>query len=776
MADGEIRINTRLDTAKAERDLQKLKGKIDRFQAEIARNKNKRESILPGLTKAYNDMDQLVERIQYLREKMSGSSGSTKSLYKEDLADALEEQKALNKRVAEMEREYDKAGRKIQELTEKQKTAQAEYGAVEKAREMARPAEALRNAMYGAKNGLKKFIGYAVGVTGMVALFNKLKNSIKQAVTEFAKGDKETSQNIQALKNSLSALRVSWGAAFAPILNAVAPLLQKLIEWLTAGANAVARFMAVLSGKNTYKKAVANNKNLESSVAGVGEAAAEAKRELAGFDEITKLGEESGAGGGAGGGAAGETGYDIQEETIDIDTLGARLALSVKDVLFDWSDLTPEQILEKSIAGLSMLGGAIAGGMIAGVPGVIIGAVAGLALGLLADAVTFDHDGEISRDELASLIIAVLIGMTAGIAALAIGAGVGGALLALTIGISLGLVIVGITDPIKGKSQEEIKDYIAGLDEQFADAKPGSYEERYYQHFRDYAVRQLTGAGEDAAEGFVEGTNRKATEKTGFFATIFKTLIERLKAKDVLDSHSPSKVMAKLGDDVMQGFLNGITGAWSSLQSNVTGKFNQLKQNLSGIVQQIKGLFNFQFQMPQLRLPHLSVSYTPADSSFLKFFGVSSIPHVSVQWYARGGIVDSPTLFGAGEAGREAIVPLERNTEWIGMVAGGIVEKLTSGRMVEQLAQAFARVPAPSMASGNVLPPNVTGYSEELRMDLATYANDLKSSMYAVANMVVGAINAIDLDYSVDGLSLARRLYKYNKQVSTEHGTSMMNR
>ena len=50
---------------------------------------------------------------------------------------------------------------------------------------------------------------------------------------------------------------------------------------------------------------------------------------------------------------------------------------------------------------------------------------------------------------------------------------------------------------------------------------------------------------------------------------------------------------------------------------------------------------------------------------------------MGVEWYARGGIVDGATLIGAGEQGKEAIIPLERHTEWIHMVAEQLKEELT---------------------------------------------------------------------------------------------------
>ncbi|MCD8353297.1 MAG: hypothetical protein LUC47_03160 [Clostridiales bacterium] len=60
-----------------------------------------------------------------------------------------------------------------------------------------------------------------------------------------------------------------------------------------------------------------------------------------------------------------------------------------------------------------------------------------------------------------------------------------------------------------------------------------------------------------------------------------------------------------------------------------------------------------------------------------KALGLKGWP--TLKFAARGGIVDRATLFGdtvAGEAGQEAIVPLERNTQWADIVATQIAGKL----------------------------------------------------------------------------------------------------
>lgn len=52
-------------------------------------------------------------------------------------------------------------------------------------------------------------------------------------------------------------------------------------------------------------------------------------------------------------------------------------------------------------------------------------------------------------------------------------------------------------------------------------------------------------------------------------------------------------------------------------------------------------------------------------------FEISKIPYL-----AKGGIVDKPTLAMIGEAGKEAVVPLERNTEWLNSLADKLANKL----------------------------------------------------------------------------------------------------
>ena len=55
---------------------------------------------------------------------------------------------------------------------------------------------------------------------------------------------------------------------------------------------------------------------------------------------------------------------------------------------------------------------------------------------------------------------------------------------------------------------------------------------------------------------------------------------------------------------------------------------------------------------------------------------ISQLGMISIPKLARGGIVNQPTQAIIGEAGREAVLPLENNTEWMDILADKISSRL----------------------------------------------------------------------------------------------------
>jgi hypothetical protein len=61
-----------------------------------------------------------------------------------------------------------------------------------------------------------------------------------------------------------------------------------------------------------------------------------------------------------------------------------------------------------------------------------------------------------------------------------------------------------------------------------------------------------------------------------------------------------------------------------------------------------------------------------------EFLGLPGIPKFNVSWYKEGGIFNRPSVIGVGEAGTEAVMPLERNTGWIDVLATKLVAAMQS--------------------------------------------------------------------------------------------------
>lgn len=95
--------------------------------------------------------------------------------------------------------------------------------------------------------------------------------------------------------------------------------------------------------------------------------------------------------------------------------------------------------------------------------------------------------------------------------------------------------------------------------------------------------------------------------------------------------------------------------AWNAIKSAMTSPIEKARDTIKGILEKVKGFFPVSVGnlISDIKLPHFSISG--------KFsLDPPSVPHISVSWYKQGGIFDAPTIAGIGEAGPEAVVPLDR--------------------------------------------------------------------------------------------------------------------
>ena len=178
-----------------------------------------------------------------------------------------------------------------------------------------------KNASSSVSTGFSKILKYAFGIRSMYVLFRRLRSAVKDSFTELQNSGayyQTTKANIDALKSSLSTLKYQFGAAFEPIFNTVAPALQTLINYLVTVMNTISAFIAKLTGKSTYSKAVASTAAIAANTGSAAGSAAELNKQLQGFDELNNLDLDSGSSGGSGGGGSSDSGsVQYVEESVD---------------------------------------------------------------------------------------------------------------------------------------------------------------------------------------------------------------------------------------------------------------------------------------------------------------------------------------------------------------------------------------------------------------------------------------------------------------------------
>lgn len=162
----------------------------------------------------------------------------------------------------------------------------------------------------------------------------------------------------------------------------------------------------------------------------------------------------------------------------------------------------------------------------------------------------------------------------------------------------------------------------------------------------------------------------------------------------------------------MQGFINGIQGLWGGL---------------TGIFDNIKNLTNFDWHLPDLKMPHMYWSSQPATGWIANLLDKlnlpTSLPKLNIEWYAQGGFPDAGQLFVANEAGPELVGNIGNRT------AVANKDQITTA-IANATYQAMSRALAEN-GQNDGQPIIVNVGNEQLYKGMTNYRNQ-QSNMYGI--------------------------------------------
>ena len=128
--------------------------------------------------------------------------------------------------------------------------------------------------------------------------------------------------------------------------------------------------------------------------------------------------------------------------------------------------------------------------------------------------------------------------------------------------------------------------------------------------------------------------------------------------------------------------FSSISNTFDRIKSAISDKINSAKETVKNAIERIKSFFKFEWSLPKLKLPHISIS---GSFSLMP----PRVPHFSIDWYSKamknGMILNNPTIFGmmdgkllgGGESGSETIVGTNSLMNMIAKASKGTTINMT---------------------------------------------------------------------------------------------------
>lgn len=573
------------------------------------------------------------------------------------IVDLLEEEVALKKRLKELEaagvtagyQEHDAITGRLSDIKEE---VNAYSGGFKKASDSGK--KFFDTVAKGSKksSGLLGTIGSRLkGIALSLLIFNWITKAFNAMVSSMKEGFKNLAQYssdynaaMSALKSQSAQLKNGLAAAFEPIATTIIPYITQLVAWLNTATDTFARFLAALQGKQTYTKA---KKQVIDYAKSLKTAQNAAQGALAAFDSINVLSKKDT--GGAGGETTGAGAFEEAEVGTGMQGIIDKLT-PFRDLLNQWMQETDFFPLINSFNNLAAACAPFSGYVYDGLLWFMQNILLPLASWTIQDAAPAFLNMLAKGMEFLGKTIE-------------------------TVRPSFDYIWSNVLKPIAEFTGETFIWALGTIGQTFSDLSDLMTEKG------DKINEILTAVG-------------KGMEL--LWNVIYKPILQLMRGGI---STLLRYIVRIVGDmiDVFSGIVEFVSGvftgdwkkAWNGLVDIFKGAVNWIIDIFEGVVNTIiDGINSISIDIPDW-VPKIGGSH----------FG-PNLARLEIPRLATGGITSGPTTALIGEAGREAVLPLENNTEWMDTFADKLSDRPVNIRFTGNLAE-LARLLKPVLDAEN---------------------------------------------------------------------------
>ena len=686
-ADGSIIIKAEINDKQAQKRLNTLSKKIDETEQKAKDVQSKRDEEQEKSVFQAAELDNEKAKLQEIKDRLQDIKAlakdktaplSDQQLAQESIPGVQQELAEQRERVRMLQSEYNKTAASVERYDSQLERAnsdlnrmQTEAGQLVQQLSSGSPVIDAMNQQFERVNKsvdkFKKRVNTLFKRVLIFSMFTRVFRAFSDEMGLALNSSKEFTTAMSQLKGNLR-------VAFQPLWQLIIPALTQLVRLASAAAAALARLFAFLSGKSlgSLKDSAQAMTDEANAIGGAGGAAEDAGKQLAAFDEINKL--EDNSGGGSGGGAAealDTSGLDVYDEKLqnilelvlaiaaglltwkiakhfgaDMKTaIGLAMAVGgavyyIKAFFDAWNNGVDGDNIIKMLLGMTVaaMGLMAAFGPTAGAIALVVGAVGLLAVGikdLIANGVTPENVMAICSGIL--LIGAVISLITGGPIPLLIG---------LIAALVTGFVLMGDEG---GAAVEGLRNIVHGFVDFFTGIVTGDLSlvfqgiDELFLGLQTLAF-SIIDTFKNRILGFLDWVDEKTHGKiSGLIAwlkEIFSNGFETLKQivsgaisgiKQVLSGIIEFITGVFTGDwdtawngllSVVKGVVNLIIAAVEGLMNIAVDALNGLISAAGKLVNKIPGVNVEVFQIPRLELPRLATgAVIPPNREFMAVLG-----------------------------------------------------------------------------------------------------------------------------------------------------------
>lgn len=633
--DGYLKIKTKLDNSGIDKDITELENKIKKAQTDnlgLDKEATGLQEEISQYEKLCNEADKYKEKIKQLEAERKtltlGGLSSTNVPQYNSLTTNID---LMKQKYSQATLEIDKQASKIDKVyakLDKIKAKQTENNA--KVQEFKDKIESIKiNKVQNQINNIGKGIQGQISKIGKMAFaiigIRTAWNAVRSAISIVSQYNSQVSADLEYMRYCIA--------------NALVPIVQSLIKLLYTALSYINAISTAWFGINLFSNSSAKNfQKMKNNASGTAKSAKEIQKSLQGFDEINILQDNS---------SSTDGGAGVSAPSMDLSNMQGEIPTWIK-----W-------IIENKDLILSVIAG-ITAGLLAWKLG--LGGIKALGIGVMVAGVVLAIQGVIAylNDPTFNNFGKVIQGI--GIAILG---------LAIIIG-NLPLAVIAAVVIIWGtivKYWEQIKAFFqSGID--------------WLKGKSDW-IRQMFGdVVGDIYDNFVSGL------------------------QDVLNwLDSTMKGIKANFNEIISFIKNVFSGNWQGAWQNIKNIFSNIWEGMKNTVKTIFGLIGkmainigktvgatisgaFKAVVNGVLWAIENILNTPIRTVNRLIGVINKVPGINLGYLntfnlprlAKGGVISQPTQAIIGEAGREAVVPLENNMEWLDILADKLASKIgTSG-------------------------------------------------------------------------------------------------